>query len=196
MCARSVNFANRLTPRPHPSEPTFPFRDSFTMNDSARTKLAGLIFVLFGVWAIAIGLNIVHVAPSKDIPRWIVGVVGAAFALAGVAIFLRADSALPDASAPTKGVVLAQWLSATATPALLTGLCAWVSFGPGPRHFRSRGILTFMSQSPQSAETNGRIGFGVAAVLLAFMTVTTFVAGLRRFQGDADREAFAAAQRD
>jgi len=158
--------------------------------------MAGLILVLFGVWAAAIGMNIVHVAPSKDIPRWIVGVVGAAFAFAGVAVFFRGDSALPGASAPTKGIVLMQWLSATATPALLTGLCAWVSLGSGPRHFKSRGILAFMSQSPQSAETNGRMGFGVAAALLAFMTVTTFVAGLRRFQGEADGEVFVATRPD
>jgi hypothetical protein len=153
------------------------------MNDSARTGTIGLIMAAFGLWAVAIGMNIVHIAPSKDIPRWAVGVLGGAFAFAGLSIFLRAGFASPGASPPPKGIVLLQWLCATVAPALLTGLCAWVSLGPGPRHFRSGGVLAFMTQNPRAAETNGRIGFGVAAALLALMTITTLAGGLRRIAG-------------
>jgi hypothetical protein len=58
----------------------------------------------------------------------------------------------------------------------MLAMCAWVAFGPGPRHFIGRSSVPFLGHS---SERSGRVGFGIAATLLGVACVARLVGGLR-----------------
>ena len=149
-----------------------------TVVSPRQASITGIAFMAAGAWLIFVGTGVPHIAPAKDVPLWMVALCGVAFMCAGGAMFIRYRylGALPSGEGPDMaGSPFARSIQlglAQAAVGCLCAMCAWVAFGPGPRHFRTRSSIPFIG-SP--GEHSGRIGFGVAAILLAAMFVAQLV---------------------
>ena len=150
----------------------------------------GLLFVLCGSFPVLAGLGVFHAHSDPDAPRWVIIASGGMFILAGLAIIngyavsggVQADGNLPD-SAPLF-VKVTQYVLGLAIVALMFAVFAWVSFGPGERHFSSSLSIPGFSTSGHSSARSGRIAFGFATVLIGLFLVIATVSGAKRLWRD------------
>jgi hypothetical protein len=154
-------------------------RPALTARQACAT---GILFMAFGAWLVVVGTGAPHIAPSKDIPLWMVGLCGAMFTFAGGAMFVRyrylgasdsGDDAALTGSAVARSIQAGLALAAVGC---MCAVCGWIAFGPGPRHFHSTSSIPFITLGGERA---GRIGFGIATTLLAAGIVVRLVTGLR-----------------
>jgi hypothetical protein len=168
--AQSGSNANRLSPR--------------------RAIAVGILFIVSGAYPVLAGLGLVHGHPSPGVQPWVVVAAGSAFILAGLAIIngyavaggLQADGDL-SADAPFVARVT-QYVLGLAIVGLLFAVFAWVSFGPGERHFSSSMSLPGMSTSGPSSERAGRIAFGLGTGMFAMFFALFAVTGAKRLWRD------------
>ncbi len=114
--------------------------------------------IVFGLLAAVVGLIYIGIAiwgsdTGFHAPRWVVGMAGGTFLLAGLAIL---GQGYPHFSALVRALLL------TAFSAVVT----WVSFGPGERQFSSTTSLPFISFSRSASDLSERICFAPGAILL------------------------------
>jgi len=151
--------------------------------------LMGLLFVACGIPPILIGLGVL--TPSNldpATPPWVGVCAGLMFSVAGVLIIV--DFALGSRIGPDGdfepgtpfAIRLANLLLGMTILGLMTAVFGWVSFGSGPRRFTSTLWLPFMTRSWVSGELSGRIVFGAATLLMAFMFVACTIVGIERLR--------------
>jgi hypothetical protein len=129
-----------------------------------------------GAYCAGIGLGWVPYDPAKvHAPGWVIVACGIAFIGAGLAVFSTKWSRDGQPQTVYGFVILLG----------LTLVCNWVAFGTGERHFSSSTSLngTTVASRPVD-ERNGRIAFGVAAVILNLMVV----AGVARLVRQRSRQ--------
>ena len=112
--------------------------------------------------------------------------MGLMFVMAGLAIALDygiAGGVGPDGDLPQgtpMAVRIGNLIFGGGIVGLMTSVFGWVAFGSGPRHFSSTVALPFVAVRQQSGELSGRIAFGVATVLMAFMFLACTYVGIER----------------
>jgi len=148
---------------------------------SPRGRLAmGLVFVLVGLPIMALATGLITPKPgSMHAPPWVVFLAGSSFSLAGVMILL------PDTMSRLRGFVGAVFMTAFAS------IFVWIAFGPGERRFSGGFSVGPLFASSPGSELEGRIAFGIAAVLLSAFALWGTYAWLRslfrRGPDDADQ---------
>ncbi len=147
----------------------------------------GAAFIGVGIFPILIGLGIIQ-PTERDAPAWVAAAAGVMFVCAGLSIvvdFAIADGVGPDGDfkpgTPT-AIRAANLVLGLAIVGLMASVSGWIAFGPGPRRFTSTLTLPFWPIRWQSEGIMGRVGFGVATVLLAVMFVACGVSGVARLR--------------
>src|SRR5690349_12887865 len=143
-----------------------------------RTTLTPRQAWFWGLAMIAGGIiPIVHVTrwgtKPPDAPAWVVDCAGLAFVAAGMAIV--AGYAMPDRRG-ARAVRVLQYLSSLVITGAMTIIAAWIAFGPGDRRFTTN--IPFLP--PAAGAIVGRVGFGIAAVLMVGMFALFAIAGAGR----------------
>jgi hypothetical protein len=90
----------------------------------------------------------------------------------------NADGTLP-ANAPSVLRVL-QSAVGLGIVTLTAVMATWIAFGRGPRHFSTTISLPFLVYQPKDAELPGRVGFGIAALLIWAIALGGTVAALKK----------------
>jgi len=132
------------------------------------------VFVAIGLCILAAALGLIPTDPKAP-PHWVVGCVGALFALAGLLIASQGEPYSLHAR-----LLAASFFSLFAT------VFGWVGFGPGPRAFSTTtvavGVAAFRTSS---SETGGRIVFGAFAIIVAGVAVAAWWTFARTLIGSA-----------
>ncbi len=127
----------------------------------------GRFFMALGMFAIGgfligIATGWISVDPSTiHAPLWVLGAAGMVFALAGVMILLAGNERL----AWLNNIVI--WLFVVC----LAGPFNWVAFGEGERHFTQRSSTMGVASSSAASESEGRMIFGIIAVVIDLVVV-------------------------
>lgn len=135
----------------------------------AGTWVSGVMVVAMGMVPVLSAFGVVPSdQPASDAPRWVGGVAGGLFVIAGLYIMTmhRVDRLEPGLKKQITGLF----------PLLIfTGMAvisSWVAFAPGERRFEggaSNGLLEISWGNAN--EVAGRVGFGAGAVFLIVVTV-------------------------
>ena len=132
-----------------------------TLSGIARAGIAAFC-VGFGAFIGAAAMRWIDVPPAPGVPYWIVGLAGAVFALAGIAI------ALPQRATRLQDVLGALLFSAFASIGL------WIGFGPGERHFGGGMSVGPVAFGGDSGDMTGRVAFGAMGVLVSLIAVAAW----------------------
>ncbi len=131
----------------------------------------------------AIGVGPFHLSPG--VPPWMGAAAGSVFLLASMLLFVdaaaggaNADGTLP-ANAPSVLRVL-QSAVGLGIVTLMAIMATWIAFGRGPRHFSTTISLPFLVYQPKDTDLPGRIGFGIAALLIWAIAGLGTVAALKK----------------
>ncbi len=117
---------------------------------------------LIGGFLFGIATGWVQVDPSTiHAPLWVLGAAGMVFILAGMMILLAGN----DRLAWLNNLVI--WLFVVCMAAPFN----WVAFGEGERHFRSTSTVMGTASSGAASESEGRIIFGIVAVVMDLVVV-------------------------
>jgi hypothetical protein len=176
-------------------DPSTPRSGSSPSQLTPRGAIAmGILFIVAGIFPVLIALGILrgHLAPG--VPSWVGVAAGCMFILAGLAIingYAVGGGAQPNgdllASAPLP-VKVVQYLLGVAIIGLMFAMFAWVSFGPGERHFSSSMSIPGFSSSGHSSERSGRLAFGIATVVIGLFFAFATVSGAKRLRRDSRGE--------
>src|SRR5215472_15046793 len=121
------------------------------------------VFVAIGLCVVAAALGLIPTDPNAP-PHWVVGCVGALFALAGLLIASQGQPSSLHAR-----LLAASFFSLFAT------VFGWVGFGPGPRAFATTtGAVGVVALHTSGGETSGRIVFGAFAVIVALVAASAW----------------------
>jgi FtsH-binding integral membrane protein len=135
--------------------------DTRKMSPRARFFMA-LAFFLFGGFLFSFVFGWIPKSPSQTpTPTWVLAAAAAMFSLAGVMILLIENERLA-------------WLRNLVSWLLVVCLAIpfnWVAFGAGERHFSSSSSFLGVTSSGAPGETEGRIVFGLFALLMDLMVV-------------------------
>jgi len=136
---------------------------------SPRGRLVmGLVFVLAGLPIMALATGLIAPRPgSMHAPPWVVFLAGFSFSLAGLLILL------PETMGKFRGFLGAVFMIGFAS------IFVWIAFGPGERRFSGGFSIGPLFTSSPSSEMEGRIAFGIAAVLLSAFALWGTYAWLR-----------------
>jgi len=143
---------------------------------SGKARAGVAVFCIgFGVFICAAATRWIDLPPAPGVPLWIVGLAGAVFVLAGMAV------ALPQRTSRLQDVLGALLFTAFATVGL------WIGFGPGQRKFSGGLSVGPVAFGGESNEMVGRIAFGAMGVLVLLIALTAWRRVFRLRSGD-DRE--------
>lgn len=130
------------------------------------------VMVVFGLFAMLMGavvfLSAADIFPSDDAdfnaPRWVVGMVGLMFFLAGIQI---SSMDISFAGVQDKWwFKMLQRVLQIVWVAMFAAAINWAAFGPGERQFSSSISLPFITISKSvSGVSIGRLAFGIGAML-------------------------------
>ena len=161
---------------------------------SPRSAIAvGILFMFCGAIPVLAGLGLVRAHPAPGVQPWVIIAAGSVFILAGLAVingYAVAGGSPADGSLPADAPFIArliQYILGLAIVGLLFAVFAWVSFGPGERHFSSSISIPGLSTSGQSSERAGRIAFGLGDGMFGFFFVLFAVSGAKRLWRDSQR---------
>lgn len=116
-------------------------------------------------------LAAVGVIPTDDAswhaPRWVGGIAGAVFVVAGLFILTKpsVDRLEPRMRKQIAGLFPLLIVSG------LAAIAGWVAFGPGDREFSSSASNWLVGAAWDGGELGGRIAFGLGAVALIAITI-------------------------
>ena len=148
--------------------------------------IVGVLCTACGIVPILGGLGLIPIQLTEGTPAWVAVCAGLAFVLAGAALIVGyavAGSVGPDGDLPPGtpfGVRLVQYVLGLGISGLLTAIAGWVAFGSGPRRFSGTLVLPFVFRRWSDGELNGRIAFGIGAVLMLAFFVVMGIVGARR----------------
>jgi hypothetical protein len=127
----------------------------------------GGMIILMGMVPV---LAAVGVIPTDDsfwqAPRWVGGLAGGLFVVAGV--FLLTRPAVENLPPPVRKQV--EGLFPLLIVTIMAAISGWVAFGPGERHFESSATNGLLGFAWGGHEILGRLVFGVGAVFLIVIT--------------------------
>ncbi len=133
--------------------------------------LLALGMFFFGGFLLSIVFGWIHTDPSSiHAPLWVLGAVAMVFILAGVMIVLAGH----DSLAWLNNIVI--WLFVVCLAAPFN----WVAFGEGERHFTSRSTAMGVTSTGAASESEGRMIFGIIAVIIDLVVVLAPLYALRR----------------
>ena len=137
----------------------------------------GSLTLLVGVFMVLRALGAVPWEGVRG-PLWLLGLGGLGAILAGasgVYLGIRALRRPGSSREPVALPPVAGWIVGGTIATILAVALGWVAFGPGERHFEE-GIT--------GSPLEGRIAFGIVAVLAFAVAALIWVRGLVRRQGD------------
>jgi hypothetical protein len=156
-----------------------------------RSAIAvGILFMVCGAFPVLAGLGLLHARPAPGVQPWVVVAAGSVFILAGLAIIngyavAGGSQANGDLAASAPFIArVTQYVLFLAIVALLFAVFAWISFGPGERHFSSSMSIPGLSTSGHSSERSGRIAFGFGTGMFGLFFVLFAVSGAKRLWRD------------
>jgi hypothetical protein len=120
-----------------------------------QRRLLATAFIAGGSAFVAGGMRWIDIAPAPGVPHWIIGVIGAIFVIAGIAVAMRTE--------PSRGHDLVGALIVTG----FASVFGWIGFGPGERHFGSSVSGAGVSLAGGGGDWIGRAVFGLGAILCA-----------------------------
>jgi hypothetical protein len=135
---------------------------------------------LVGIFAIAIGGSIILVSldiirtpdSSFHAPRWLAGMAGGVFVLAGLSVLFRELSGLLTWSECLSGFMrTVQRVLVILIVAFMAGIANWVAFGPGERSYSGSAGGASLTLFFNCGDVMGRIVFGIGALLLDLIIV-------------------------
>lgn len=132
----------------------------------------GSVFASVGLLVVLVAFDVVPVDESSvHSPRWVIGLIGLAFALAGVVVLGYGIRNALDPEAPDREGSFSpgSWLAGSAICTIFALVTSWIAVGSGPR-----GVGT-------------RIVFGLCAVMCGAIAVDAWVRGARRIVGGSGR---------
>jgi hypothetical protein len=134
------------------------------------TLIFGSIFIFVGALIFLTAVDVID-APDENFnaPRWIVAVIGLAFAVAGAMVIVKSlESGYGDHP-------LFKSISTLMVLAFLVFFAApfnWVAFGPGERSFsRSTSFGPLTVSQNANGDLGGRMVFGIAAILMDIFVI-------------------------
>ena len=148
--------------------------------------IMGVLCIAAGLFPLLVAVGILHGRLAPGVPSWVGVAAGSMFILAGLAIingYAVGGGAQPngDLSSGAPFVVrVVQYLLGVAIVGLMFAVFAWVSFGPGERHFSSSMSIPGFSSTGRSSERSGRIAFGIATVLMGLFFAFATLSGAKR----------------
>ncbi len=145
--------------------------------------IIALLTIALGVIVVLASMGIFPIADEGfNAPRWIVGLAGAAFLIAGVLLLLtlqkRAEwdymTQEPRAKVFLRGGFTVLLL------AIFAVLSHWVAFGSGGRNFEMESRMPLLTLSSTANGVVGRLGFMAGALLIDGLLVVGVVDLIRR----------------
>lgn len=155
--------------------------------------IVGVLCMIGGVYPVLAGLRVFHGRPVSGEPPWVIIAAGSMFILAGLAVINGyAVAGRPQAngnlSADAPFIArVTQYVLGIAIVGLMFAVFAWISFGPGERHFASSISIPGVSMSGHSSERSGRIAFGIATGLIGLFFALSAVDGAKRLWRNSRR---------
>jgi hypothetical protein len=153
-----------------------------------KTTIAlGVLTAAMGVFVILLALGVIPSnAGSWHAPGWVGALAGLAFLFGGAAVVMQTaitgdrgpDGDLP-ATAP-RWLRAIYYLMVLAIVGALAAVGSWVAFGPGERAFTA--TIPFLGERV-AGQTQGRIAFGLGAVLAWIMLVVMARGACQRLFG-------------
>jgi hypothetical protein len=139
---------------------------------ASQRRIVAFALIAGGSVFIAGGLRWIDIAPAPGVPQWLIGVVGALFALAGVAAGLGPR--------PSRGLALVAAL-------LVTGfavVAGWIAFGPGARTFATTAGAGALAVGGGANGGLGRVAFGIGAAVCGAWALALWWRALRPLPAD------------
>lgn len=147
--------------------------DMKQMSPRARFFMA-LAFFFFGGFLFAFVFG--WLPAKREAPLWVIAAAAAMFSLAGVMILLIGSERLV-------------WLRNLVSWLLVVCLAIpfnWVAFGEGERQFSSSSSFLGITSSGAPGETEGRIVFGLFAILMDLMVILVPLRQLKNRKSEQD----------
>jgi hypothetical protein len=156
-------------------------------SEIARQKPTAAVAILMGLLTFTCGAVVLAAATGMlatqpgtlEAPRWVIGCAGIVF-MAGALVPLNAAFGFPN------------WLNQLAGLSIAAGLALvfnWVAFFPGERHFSSTLSLPGVQLSSGGGQIEGRIMFGLGALLADAIVLWGLWRLLRPVHPPAQRDA-------
>jgi len=130
-------------------------------------------------------------APEESFhaPRWVVGLCGLAFLIAGTFVLegqlfaWLGRGSRRDEFRQTVFKVSQYWAGASIIT-IFALILDWIAFGPGERQFSGSVGLPFFSVTTSAGQLIGRYVFGFCAILLNLLAVWVWAYGFRHLRRD------------
>lgn len=152
--------------------------------------LMGGLFLVAGLMILFVALDWIQVDPASiHAPRWVLGLCGGMFALAGLGcLYYGLSNGLGrgarERAGGDDGFPIVPWLMGLVIAGGMTVVASWIAFGAGERAFSgSVGVGGVEVGGSGRSETLGRWVFGIGAVMTGLFTIWGLVYGLRRLTG-------------
>jgi len=159
---------------------------------AAETKLTRRKAIAIGILCLGGGVppvlgsfGLIPLRLDPGVPPWMGVAAGSVFLLASMLLFVdaaaggtNADGTLP-ANAPPMLRVL-QSAAGLSIVTVMAIMATWIAFGRGPRHFSTTISLPFLVYQPKNSDLAGRVGFGIAALLIWVIVIAGTVAALKK----------------
>ncbi len=159
---------------------------------AAETQLTRRKAIAIGILCLGCGvppvlgsLGLIPLKLAPDVPPWMGVAAGSTFLLASMLLFVdaaaggaNADGTLPANASPALRVL--QTAAGTGIVTLMAVMATWIAFGRGPRHFSTTISLPFLVYQPKNSDLPGRVGFGIAALLIWAIVIAGTVAALKK----------------
>ena len=159
---------------------------------AAETQLTRRKAIAIGILCLGCGvppvlgaLGLIPLRLAPDVPPWMGVAAGSMFLLASMLLFVdaaaggaNADGTLPANASPALRVL--QTTTGTGIVTLMAVMATWIAFGRGPRHFSTTISLPFLVYQPKNSDLPGRVGFGIAALLIWAIVIAGTVGALKK----------------
>ncbi len=152
---------------------------SNNVSQGQKSLLGGMIFggvfFLVGSFIVLVAVGVIYADPSSfNAPRWVIGVAGGVFMLAGTMVALQ--GAFGPEGMQSKLYLSLQFLVGLVFMLLFASIFLWVGFGEGEREFSTSTTLGPTTTSGSGNASLGRFVFGGGGVLmLLFLILVSYI---------------------
>lgn len=136
----------------------------------ATAAILGFVFTAVGGFIMFAAADLIHIDPEGlHAPRWVLGIIGLMFFLAGVMVIAQGIAG-PGA----EQVILFQWLQLILVVGMMAAFAIvfiWVGLGPGEREFQGSTSIGPITIFKESSQLVGRCVFGGFGLLTGLGTL-------------------------
>jgi hypothetical protein len=150
-----------------------------------KAIVIGILCLVCGVPPVLGSLGLMPMRLAPGVPPWMGVAAGSTFLFASMLLFVdataggaNADGTLPANASPALRVL--QSAAGLSVVTLMAVMATWIAFGRGPRHFSTTISLPFLVYQPKHSDLAGRVGFGIAALLIWVIVIAGTVAALKK----------------